>query len=66
MTETASSHRIGKFEFSVEVEKTKCEAEQRAAALANWLLVEWERLQASSQDGEGSLISNDNHLPGSK
>jgi len=54
MSETASPHRIGKFDFSVEVEKTKREPEERVAALTNWLLAEWGRKGSSKSELKSS------------
>jgi len=63
MAETASPHRIGKFGFSVEIEETKCEPEQRAAALANWLLAEWDRQNEPLKNGgDGCSTCRDGNL----
>jgi hypothetical protein len=44
-----ATHRIGKFEFDVVCEPEPAEpqdrSEQRASALAAWLLAEWQREQ---------------------
>jgi hypothetical protein len=49
MTASEAREQVGKFEFTVAISEKKPDREQRVNVLANWLLAEWERKQASER-----------------